>query len=876
MKLTSIRLTNVRRFVDPVEITGIGPGLNLLSAPNEQGKSTIFDALHALFFKDAKSWDKEVRALAPHAGGDPEVEVELTHQDSHFRIAKSFTKSAGKGTARIWREGTLLHQADAAEAWLRDLIAPPKDGPVGMLWLRQGLTDFADAKDTLEARRDLMSSLSGEVEAVTGGQQMERLRRRLRSDLDRMVTSRGARKGGPLAEVEARVAALSERRDALTGQVADLRQLLDQRQLLRREQAELAAPQETAARQSRLRHAETALAAAERHREKCEQARRALDLAVLQRDGQAARIETQTARLADHARATTALMQAAERRDGAADQAAEAAQQLKQAEATAAQARDSVARARKSVAAALHAQAAEQAQLRRTELGERLAQFDARQTELAKDRQQAGQGVDADALAQLEDLAQAVTLAQHARAASAAALSVRYLPGRTATLRLNGENFEEGDEIALPDGGELEVPGLATVTLHPARSDAAGALSEAETALATALGQLDFETLAQARAAHQARLAATARLKEGEATQRALAPEGREALVSAIAALPGGADPQQEPEITATCDPLPDRTTLEAALAEAEAVQTRAEANLAKARTEEGAVQQSAHGALAEAKAAEADLDRATQALGETEIATTELAALRAEMPALEQSVTDACAEDARLTAAAPDLEQARAACQRARSVVETAQSRLQDLARDLAVLDARISAHASHAVEEELAEVTDQLAVAEARQKALHFEVATLRRLDQALEAAQAGAQAQYLGPLMAELTPLLRRLWPEAQVQVDADSVLPSQLARGAAEEQLTQLSGGTQEQLALMVRLAFARLLAKSGRGIPVILDDALVYTDDARIEALFDALTLQANDLQILVFSCRQKSFRDLGGTSLAIRPVQAIA
>ncbi|WP_405109634.1 recombinase RecF [Phaeobacter sp. BS52] len=734
-----------------------------------------------------------------------------------------------------------------------------------MLWLRQGLTDFADAKDTLEARRDLMSSLSGEVEAVTGGQQMERLRRRLRSDLDRMVTSRGARKGGPLAEVEARVAALSEQRDALAGQVADLRQLLDQRHLLRREQAELAAPEETAARQSRLNQAETALAAAERHREKCEQARRALDLAVLQRDGQAARIETQAERLADHARATTALTQAAKRRDSAAEQAAQAAQELKEAESGAGQARESVAQARKSVAAALRSEAAEQAQLRRTELSERLAQFDALQARLAKDRQQAGQGVDADALAQLEDLAQAVTLAQHARTASAAALSVRYLPGSATTLRLNGETFDEGGEIALPDGGELEVPGLATVTLHPARSEAAGAVSEAETALATALGQLEFETLAQARAAHQARLAATARLKEGEATQRALAPEGREALVAAIAALPGGADPQPP------CDPLPDRTTLEAALAEAEAGQTQAEADLAKARIEEGAAQQSAHGALAEAKAAEADLDRATQALGETESATAELAALRAEMPALDQTVAEAQAEDTRLIAAAPDLEQARAACQRARSVVEAAQTRLQDLARDLAVLDARISAHASHAVEEELAEVTDQLAVAEARQQALQFEVATLRRLDQALEAAQAGAQAQYLGPLMAELTPLLRRLWPEAQVQVDADSVLPSQLARGAAEEQLTQLSGGTQEQLALMVRLAFARLLAKSGQGIPVILDDALVYTDDARIEALFDALTLQANDLQILVFSCRQKSFRDLGGTSLAIRP-----
>ncbi|MFV1443120.1 MULTISPECIES: AAA family ATPase [unclassified Phaeobacter] len=867
MKLTALRLTNVRRFVDPVEITGIGPGLNLLSAPNEQGKSTIFDALQALFFKDAKSWDKDVRALAPYAGGDPEVEVELTHQGSHYRIAKTFTKASGKGTARIWREGALLHQADAAEAWLRDLIAPPKDGPVGMLWLRQGLTDFADAKDTLEARRDLMSSLSGEVEAVTGGQQMESLRRRLRADLDRLVTSRGARKGGPLAEAEARVAALAEQRDTLAGQVADLRQLLDQRQLLRREQADLSAPQETAARQSRLKAAEAALVAAKRHREQCEQARRALDLALSRRDGQAARIETQTARLADHARASKALAQATERREDAARTAEQAAAQLKSAELAAAKARDAVAAIRKSIAAALRAEAAQQAQLRRAELTERLAQFDALEADLVGDRQLAKEAVTAAAMARLEDLAQSVALARHARAASAAALSVAYLPGAEARLSLDGEPLHEGAEVALPDGGRLEIPGLATVTLHPARGSDSGALSEAETALARALADQGFETLEQARRAHHARSAATAHLKEGEATQRALAPEGREALVAAIAALPVGSDGQADAEGEA----LPDRADLDAAQAGAEAGELAADATLAQRRTEEAAAQKEAHGALAHAEAAEAELARATVALGDAEATTAELATLRSGLPALEQAVAEARAEEARLTAEAPDLEQAQAACQRARSVVETAQARLQALARDLAVLDARVSAHASHAVEEELAEVTDQLAVAETTLAALHFEVATLRRLDQALEAAQAGAQAQYLGPLMAELTPLMRRLWPEAQVQVDADSVLPSQLARGAAEEQLTQLSGGTQEQLALMVRLAFARLLAKSGRGIPVILDDALAYTDDARIEALFDALTLQANDLQILVFSCRQKSFRELGGTSLAIRP-----
>ncbi|MBR0652039.1 hypothetical protein GXW78_20420, partial [Roseomonas terrae] len=50
-------------------------------------------------------------------------------------------------------------------------------------------------------------------------------------------------------------------------------------------------------------------------------------------------------------------------------------------------------------------------------------------------------------------------------------------------------------------------------------------------------------------------------------------------------------------------------------------------------------------------------------------------------------------------------------------------------------------------------------------------------------------------------------------------------------------------------------------------PVILDDALVYSDDDRIEKMFDALHRQATDQQIIVFSCRQRAFQRLGGRSL---------
>ena len=97
--------------------------------------------------------------------------------------------------------------------------------------------------------------------------------------------------------------------------------------------------------------------------------------------------------------------------------------------------------------------------------------------------------------------------------------------------------------------------------------------------------------------------------------------------------------------------------------------------------------------------------------------------------------------------------------------------------------------------------------------------------------------------------------------------DSLLPDGLVRHGQTEPLDILSGGTQEQVALLVRLAFARMLQAAGRAAPVILDDALVFTDDDRIERMFNALHRQAADLQILVLTCRQRAFRDLGGRSL---------
>ena len=199
MKIRAIRLENVRRFVEPVEISGIGEGLNVLTAANEQGKSTFFDALHAAFFKDRKSWDKQVRSLAPHAGGAPSVAVEIELPEGVYAIEKSWN-SKRTGDVRILSGGQLFRQADEAESWIAETLKAPQDGgPAGLLWVRQGQAGLDDGQDLERARRDLLSSVAGEVEAMTGGRRMDMALDRCTGELMRYQTQTGrAKADGPL------------------------------------------------------------------------------------------------------------------------------------------------------------------------------------------------------------------------------------------------------------------------------------------------------------------------------------------------------------------------------------------------------------------------------------------------------------------------------------------------------------------------------------------------------------------------------------------------------------------------------------------------------------------------------------------------------
>ncbi len=253
--------------------------------------------------------------------------------------------------------------------------------------------------------------------------------------------------------------------------------------------------------------------------------------------------------------------------------------------------------------------------------------------------------------------------------------------------------------------------------------------------------------------------------------------------------------------------------------------------------------------------------------LGPVDAREARLEALADRLALLQQGQAEAQEQVDALRARATDLVIAEAALSRVRSVKEAAELEIGGLREENAALNAQIRTRSDEAVEEDRNEKAEALAAATARVASFEHEIAILDRLHGALEAARAEAKELYLTPVMNELTPLLSLLFEDAAIAFNDQTLLPETLIRKGLEEEVACLSGGMREQLSILTRLAFARLMARDGRPAPVILDDALVYSDDDRIERMFNALHMQARDQQIIVFSCRQRAFQKLGGAAL---------
>lgn len=151
--------------------------------------------------------------------------------------------------------------------------------------------------------------------------------------------------------------------------------------------------------------------------------------------------------------------------------------------------------------------------------------------------------------------------------------------------------------------------------------------------------------------------------------------------------------------------------------------------------------------------------------------------------------------------------------------------------------------------------------ALAQSRRK-----LAALQLLKAKLDQLNSSRAANLAAPLQSKLAPSLERLFGVPTQVVFDSQYVPIQLRRNIAGEwhsfAVKELSIGTREQLALLVRIAYADVLREAGAASLLVFDDVLAYSDPVRQQQFADVLTEAAQRHQIILLSCNSAHWSSL--------------
>jgi len=888
MKIRSIELTNFRKFVGTVRVDGIGDNVNVLVGRNELGKSTLLEAINGVIFEKARSMAARVKAFRHLANQTvPEVKLAFDVDGKSWLIHKRFAGQAGK--AILTCSDQRVFEDDAAEAELQRLLgfsggrSGGEPGIWGTLWVQQGKS-FGDTDLDEQAQRTMQGCLEAQVGLVTGGSRGQTIPKAVKEALDALRGARGPR--GRLKDAIERLAEASQ-------QVADL-------EAKRRSVVQF---MEDLARSKRdLKQETDGWNEAAHHREL---------------DGERAKRTVAATRAAEIASARHAAKLARERATQARKQALDRAKSVEELQPLEANLNELNAQSAAALAAQAEAQAAvatseaRLAELRsktthnaeRTRKLERIRGIVALDAEiglhqqvldtsaaLEQERQQLGEMIGAiaatdEAVARIEEAVTELSGAEAAMTAVATTVSFAIQDDARLGILVDGKPLA-ASEASMPimDKTTIAIPGVGTITIEPqiknrgallARHDAAA--RELREALdAAGVGGLSAARAAAARRKEHVRRSddiarELAKLAPGNRSKK-LAP-GLDALKSHLSELRGrlkvemrNCDLTELPaESELACEiqnNLDDGARLEADIKTAEAELAGPADVLVQAEKRLRHIRERLAGLNGTVETRKADLAASRMSASDEQ--------LRSSAETLEQeaAVKDAqLAEQERGEGESPEAIDAR--IKRLENAAGNHQHAVASLSNAITRLTTLIEANEAAGVEE-------MLLAAEAERDRLTGTIAEFERetdvlqlLLDTLETAEGEAKARYLAPVVSRVEPYLKMLLPGSNIVLDENLQIAA-LQRSGQREDFDVLSGGTKEQLAVLTRLAFAELLLGQGRPATVILDDALAFSDDERIESMFDVLMRAGENVQIIVLTCRRRLFTRLGASPLEIR------
>ncbi|WP_059017360.1 AAA family ATPase [Mycobacterium sp. M26] len=853
MILHRLRLTNFRGVADR-EIVFPDQGVVVVCGPNEVGKSSMLEALDLLLTYRDRSGHRDVKAVKPaNADVGSEVEAEISTGPYRFVYRKRFHKKAGTeldiiAPKREHVSGDEAH--DRVEAMLAETLDTK-------LWdaqrvLQSAATDAVNLSGSDSLARAL-DAAAGETDTAPSGDD-SLLIDLIDAEYLKYFTGTGRPTGAWKAIAERVKTAEADANRCLLA-VEEVNDRVSRHETLTETVQTI--DESLAPAGARLTAARITHDALTELRDQLRQARQ-VAATLTAASTNSALADTQRRQLVTDCQRRAETLVALQNQLAVAEQEEAAAQQVAQAAGTAAeQAGTALDGARQRFDAA---RAAAQACVARDEadrLAARVTSIDQVERELAE---VAGQlSVITLTAAMLAGIEQHWAAVQRIEAQlQADATTVAFTAPTDLDITVDGQprTLAAGESWTQPASAAVvvEVPGVLAVRIDPGASavklhaDLAAAqqlldraLDEAGVADVEAARALDARrrALTESSTTHIAKLEGlcanedAAVLRERLAELRAAASDGDQLDAETVAA-----------ELAAADDAL------------------RAARTVAEAKQKASAEATAAHAG----KSTQATVLRTQHAAAEAESATVheQLATVRA-----------ALSDEAVAAQAAADAEEQR----KADAVVAALAERYG--AADPAAVDAELAAAAQavdaltaqrEAAKLELHTVTAELGVIgnEGRQSQLDDAQAELKRARAEHARIQDRAQAaallrntmirhrdntrqRYVQPYRAELERLGRTVFgPTFEVDVDTELTIRTRTLNGCTVP-YESLSGGAKEQLGILARLAGAALVAKEDT-VPVIIDDALGFTDPERLTKMGTVFDTVGSHGQVIVLTC----------------------
>lgn len=194
-------------------------------------------------------------------------------------------------------------------------------------------------------------------------------------------------------------------------------------------------------------------------------------------------------------------------------------------------------------------------------------------------------------------------------------------------------------------------------------------------------------------------------------------------------------------------------------------------------------------------------------------------------------------------------------------------QRRRRELKERLAGISGELKVLTEGGLHQRLQEAEERLESIEAENRSLCRRAAAAKKLYEVLSEERTRLQISYAEPLREKVDKYGKLVFsPSFGVAID-ENLSISHRIQGQDVLPFDSLSGGAREQLSLLLRLACSSLAAADG-GIPLILDDALGYTDPERLRLMGAVLASAAREKQqIIIFTCMPDRYRDIGAAKV---------